>query len=163
MKRKRTSVPERRFSLSGIVHLVVGCVLMAVCIAIILPALGATGGDPLAAAIVSLMAGGLGWAYIRSHGRVREIRLTDAGIELHPAGTVIRWEHVTKVALPGLGLAGQQRRMAPRALRFTLTDRSFRWEPGRWMQFAGTGRIHLVGGDTRQIVAAIMERMAERS
>lgn len=144
-------------------HLIVGCVLLAVCVAVFLPTLGASGADPLAGSIIALLAGGLGWAYIRSHGRVREIRLTDTGIELHPAGTVIRWEHVSAVALPGLGLAGQQRRMAPRALRFTLTDRSFHWEPGRWLQFAGTGRMHLVGGDSRQIVGAIMERLAART
>jgi hypothetical protein len=161
MDRERAPLAESRFALSGSVHLAVGCILLAVCFAFSLPSFGATEGDPIVAWTMALIAGGLGWAYVRSNRRVREIRLTDAGIVLHPAGTLIRWEHVTAVALPGL--AGQQRRMAPRALRFTLSDRSFKWEPGRWMQFGGTGRLHLVGGDSRQIFAAIMERVDRRS
>ncbi len=160
MARKRQGMEEQRFALSGIVHLVIGCALLGICALVFLPTLGASGGEPIIGALVALGAAGLGWAYIRSYGRVRELRLTDEGIVLAPAGVLIRWQDIKSVAQPGLGLPGQQRRMAPRALRFTLTDTSFRWEPGRWMQFAGTGRLHLLGGDTRQIVGGILTRMA---
>ena len=162
-RRRPPAFDEQRFALSGIVHLVIGCALLVVCVLVFVPTLGAGGGEPILGALVALGAAALGWVYIRSHGRVRELRLTDQGIVLDPAGVLIRWEDIKAVSQPGLGLPGQQRRMAPRALRFTLDDRSFRWEPGRWMQFAGTGRLHLLGGDTRQITSGIMARLAAQA
>ncbi len=162
-RKQRQSFEEQRFALSGVVHLVIGIALLGVCAIVFLPTIGASGGEPVVGAIISFAAAALGWVYIRSHGRVRELRLTDQGIVLDPAGFVIPWRDITDVAGPGLGLPGQQRRMAPRALRFTLKESSFRWEPGRWMQFAGTGRLHMLGGDGHQITAAIMARVAAQS